>query len=164
MTTSLRKESRFHRTPARRWLLAVSLMIVVLVAAGTWTLLLQTRNAPARQTPPPNFQLVTEVDLSSGSHNGETLLSFTLDEPSVVGIYFAIEQIDTRSLDLRLVGADGQSAVLLHAEDYRTDRDGGGLWEQRLEAGTYQLLLSAAQSPGRLAVYHSLAVQPVPVQ
>ena len=164
MATSLLKEPSFQRAPARRWLLAVSLIVVVLVAVGVWTLLLQTRSAPAGQVPPPGFQPATEVALSSGPHNGETLLSFTLDEPTVVGIYFAIEQVDTRSLDLRLVRADGQSAVLLHAEDYRTDRDGGGLWEQRLEAGTYQLLLSAAQSPGRLAVYHSLAVQPASVQ
>jgi hypothetical protein len=43
--------------------------------------------------------------------------------------------------------------VILHSEDYRTDHDGGGLWEHSLPPGTYRLVLTAEQGSGMLSVY-----------
>jgi len=80
-------------------------------------------------------------------------MQFSLEETAVVGIFFTIRDIDTTYFDLSLSGLDGDSLVILHSEDYRTDRDGGGLWEQSLPPGAYRLVLTAAQSPGALSVY-----------
>jgi len=79
------------------------------------------------------------------------VLAFTLAEPAVVGIYYALQNVDTGDFDLSLEPADGQRIVPMGANRLRTDRNGGGLWEEALPAGTYRLLLSAAQSQGTLS-------------
>jgi hypothetical protein len=93
------------------------------------------------------------VDLAAQTFAGEPVLAFTLADADVVGIYYALENVETTTFELSLVAADGQSRVIQRSQGLRTDRQGGGLWEQELPAGSYQLLLSADQGQGTVAVY-----------
>jgi hypothetical protein len=107
----------------------------------------------AQPTPPPDFQFLAEVDLSAQPHDEELLGEFTLSETAVTNIFYTIPNIDTTNFDLRLIGPNDDSLVILHSEDFRTDEDGGGTWEQRLPAGDYRLVLTASQTAGTLSVY-----------
>lgn len=103
--------------------------------------------------PPPNLQPAGEVDLASQAFTAESVLEFALDETAMVSIFYGLRDIDTSFLELSLSPADGESEVLLRSEGLRTDREGGGLWEQELLPGSYRLLLTAAQGQGTLAIY-----------
>lgn len=107
----------------------------------------------AQPTPPPDFQFVAEVDLSAQPHDAETVGEIALTETAVASIFYTIPNINTTIFDLSLSGPDGESFVILHSEDFRTDEKGGGTWEQSLPAGDYQLVLTASQTPGTLSVY-----------
>jgi len=107
----------------------------------------------AELVPPSDFQLVAEVDLSAQLYDEETVGEFTLAETAVTRIFYTIPNIDTTNFDLSLIGPNDDSLVILHSEDFRTDEDGGGTWEQRLPAGDYRLVLTAPQTPGTLSVY-----------
>lgn len=103
--------------------------------------------------PPADYQPVTEIDLSAQPHDAKTLGQFSLDDTARVGVFFSIRNIDTPYFDLRLIGPGDTEHVILHSEDFQTDQDGGGLWEESLPPGTYRLELTARQSPGALSVY-----------
>jgi hypothetical protein len=107
----------------------------------------------AQPTPPPDSQLVAEVDLSAQSYDAETVGEFTVVETAVTHIFYTIPNIDTTNFDLSLIGPNDESFVILHSEDFRTDEKGGGTWEQNLAPGTYQIMLTASQTPGTLSVY-----------
>lgn len=104
-------------------------------------------------TPPPNFQFVAEVDLSAQPYDAETVGEFTLTETAVASIFYTIPNIDTTDFDLSLSGPNGDNFVILHSENFRTDENGGGTWEQTLAPGTYQIMLTASQTPSMLSVY-----------
>ncbi len=122
------------------------LFIIVLLAVGC-------RADQIQLTPPPGFQLVAEVDLSAQPHNEERLGELTLVETAVIHIFYTIPNIDTTYFDLSLSGPAGSSHTILHSEDYQTDENGGGTWEQRLPPGDYSVVLTASQTPGTLSVY-----------
>jgi hypothetical protein len=102
--------------------------------------------------PPPGFVAVAEVDFSKQVYAAKTLAEFTVEEPAYVGVFIAVRNINTSYFDLRVVGPDGYSSVVIHGEGYRADRD-GGLWEESLSPGTYQLVLTSHQSPGTASVF-----------
>ena len=78
---------------------------------------------------------------------------FRLEKTSEVGIFFTLQDLDSDYFDLRLVTPEGEEITILHGETMRTDQNGGGLWEESLQPGAYRLLLTAHQSPGRVALY-----------
>lgn len=107
----------------------------------------------AQPTPPPDFQQVAEVDLSAQPHEAETVGEFTVTETAVTSIFYAMPNIDTATFALSLRGPDDQNFVILRSENFRTDENGSGTWEETLEPGTYQIMLTASQTPGTLSVY-----------
>lgn len=110
------------------------------------------KNSLNKFTSPQDFAPVAQIDLSTRDYPSETLTQFTLDESAYVSIFIAIRSIDTTYFDLRLTGPDGFQSTLLHGEGYNAAQD-GGLWQQNLPAGTYQIVLTAHQSPGTASVY-----------
>ena len=128
-------------------LLTLSLLVIVLTvdcSAG--------KNS-ASLTPPPGFQPLAEVDLSTQSFDGELLGQFSLKETAVTTIFYTLPNADTAYFDLSLSGPEDDSLVILHSENYRTDENGSGSWEQNLAPGTYRLVLTADQSSSILSVY-----------
>jgi hypothetical protein len=105
-----------------------------------------------RFSPPPDFEPVAQIDLSSQTFSSETLTQFTLEEPSHVGVFVIIRNVDTTYFDLSITGADGFNSVVLHGEGYSAHED-GGLWEQDLPPGKYRLVLTSHQSQGTLSVF-----------
>jgi hypothetical protein len=103
-------------------------------------------------SPPPGFGRVAQIDLSARSYSAESIGQFTLNEPANVGVFLAVYDINTAYFDLRVTGPAGFSSGILHGEGYRTARD-GGLWEQSLQPGTYQIVLTSHSSPGRAIIY-----------
>ena len=110
------------------------------------------RNSIDRFTPPQNFVPVAQIDLSRQAYASEALTQFTVDEPTYVGVFLVIRNINTTYFDLSVVGANGFSSTILHGEGYNSVQD-GGLWEKNLAAGTYQVVLTSHQSPGSVSVY-----------
>jgi hypothetical protein len=112
------------------------------------------KNPLDKLAPPPGFVVVAEIDFSMQVYSAETLAEFTVDEPAYVGVFIAVRGINTSYFDLRVVGPGGYNSVVMHGEGYRADRD-GGLWEESLSPGTYQLVLvlTSHQSPGTASVF-----------
>jgi hypothetical protein len=110
------------------------------------------KNVLNKFSPPQGFSPVAHIDFSKQAYSTVTLAEFTLDEARYVGIFTVIENINTTYFDLSLVGSDGFSSIIMHGEGYTAAQD-GGLWEQTLPAGTYQLVLTSHQSPGTASVY-----------
>lgn len=101
-------------------------------------------------TPPPDFQPLAEVDLSTQFFSEEILGEFTLEETADTTIFYTLSNADTY---LRLSGPDDASQVILHSENFRTDENGGGAWERSLTPGTYHLILTAQSGSGGLSFY-----------
>lgn len=101
----------------------------------------------------PPAEPVGEADLATQAYDAEALLTFTLAQPELTAIHYALENVDTAYLDLTLEADDGSSWVVLRSQGLRTDNQGGGTWERELPAGSYRLLLSAAQGNGTVAIY-----------
>ena len=153
-TITIKRPKRTRRVT----LIALSLL-VILAVIFTYIWLNKAGDALTGLTPPADFEPMAEIDLSAQAYSEETLAQFALDDTSDVGVFFTIPEIDTSYFDLSLKDADGNSLTILHSEALRTDRDGGGLWEQTLPPGGYRLVLSAAQSPGVLSVYWNDGLQ-----
>lgn len=103
-------------------------------------------------SPPQGFDPIAQLDLSKQAYPSVTLTQFTLDEPTWVGVFVIVREINTTYFDLSVTGADGYSSVVMHGEGYNAFQD-GGLWEENLPAGTYQVVLTSHQSPGTLSVH-----------
>jgi hypothetical protein len=102
--------------------------------------------------PPQDFVQVAQIELSEQAYPSETLTQFTVAEPTYVGVFIVIRNINTTYFDLSVTGAHGFSSTVVHGEGYNTAQD-GGLWEQKLPAGIYQVVLTSHQSPGSVSVY-----------
>lgn len=110
------------------------------------------KNSLNKFMPPQDFAPVAQIDLATRAYSTETLAQFSLDKSMYVGIFVAIRSINSTYFDLSITGPDGYSSVILHGEGYNAFQD-GGLWEENLPAGTYQLVLTSHQSPGTVFVY-----------
>jgi hypothetical protein len=95
---------------------------------------------------------VAEINLSERAYEAEELGQLELPAEADIMVNFSLRNLDTPYFDLAVVGPAGERYVITHGEQFRTGRDGGGTWERRLPAGTYRLVLTAAQSPGVLSV------------
>lgn len=102
--------------------------------------------------PPQDFESVTQIDLSTRAYSAETLKEFSLESSTYVGVFISIHNINTQYFDLRITGPNGFHSVVLHGEGYNAFQD-GGLWEQNLTPGTYQVVLTSYQSPGTASIY-----------
>ena len=110
------------------------------------------RNLLNKFSPPQGFTPIAQLDLSKQAYPSVTLSQFTLDEPAIVGVFIAVHEINTTYFDVSVTGADGYSSTVMHGEGYNAFQD-GGLWEENLPAGTYQVVLTSHQSPGIVSVY-----------
>lgn len=130
---------------------------VLIVVSAIFTTLLAGCTAFANReetpAPPPHFEDLVQLDLSTGPVTDQVVGEFTLDETAEVGIFFTLQELNSDYFDLRLITPDGEAITILHGEEMRTDQNGGGLWEESLQPGAYRLLLTAHQSPGRVALY-----------
>jgi hypothetical protein len=110
------------------------------------------KNLLNKFTPPQDFILAAQIDLSKQAYPSEILTQFTVDEPTYVGVFLVIHNINTTYFDISVVGADGYTSTVVHGEGYAATQD-GGLWEEILPAGKYQVMLTSHQSPGTVSVY-----------
>ena len=110
------------------------------------------KNPLDRFSPPQDFASVAQIDLAAQAYSGMTLTRFSLDKPGYVGIFVAVHNINTSYIDLSVTGPDGYRSVVLHGEGYSAAVD-GGLWEENLPPGVYQVVLNSHQSPGTVSVY-----------
>lgn len=97
--------------------------------------------------------LLAEVTLNDGPYNATTIAEFELTETAVTHLHFTLTNLETAVFDLQLQPENDASITILHAEDYRTNQDGGGDWKQTLPAGRYKLVLTAEQSRGTVNIY-----------
>ncbi|MCB8983378.1 MAG: hypothetical protein H6659_06125 [Ardenticatenaceae bacterium] len=134
--------------------IALGLIFFAAVFAAT------RNNAPKTPDPvqlPPGFQPAAGIDLAARAYDNETVAEITLDEAATLDVSFLMQNLDTPLIDLSLRGTDGYQATIMHAETYRTDRAGASdSREFALPPGTYQLVLTARQSPGVLSVAWSV--------
>jgi hypothetical protein len=156
----LRNEILLFRTTDRERLAAgtrtiIPVMTGVLMFCVFSAILLNklaVNNPQAILSPPAGFAVVAEIDLSKQVYSAEPLAEFAVEKPSYVGVFIVVRNINTSYFDLRVAGAEGYDSVVMHGEGYRADRD-GGLWEETLSPGMYQLVLTSHQSPGTATVF-----------
>ena len=147
------QRNEVQKTTARRQgaqdrLLPLALLIIVLLTAGCLG-----DDAENTQAPPADYQPLAEVDLSARTYDDEVLGQFDLEEAADVDLFYTLQEIDTPYFSLLLSGPGGDRVEILHSEEFRTDRAGGGSWARRLTPGVYELRLTADQSQGAVAVY-----------
>jgi hypothetical protein len=156
----LRNEFFLFRTLDRETLTAGARRVLTVIGSILVLVLLSTavlsrvagQNPRDRLSVPAGFHLVAEIDLSAHPYEQETLAEFAVDEPTYVGVYVIIREINTTYFDLSVIGPNGYRSTVIHGEGYNARRD-GGLWEDYLEGGTYQIVLTSHQSPGTVSVY-----------
>ena len=129
----------------------VSLIVIFVITAFVLNRSAGTASLD-RLSPPQGFDPVARIDLSARPYSAEPLAQFTLEESTYTGVFLDVRNINTTYFDLRVIGPDGYSSIVLHGQGYNTARD-GGLWERELQPGTYQIVLTAHQSPGNVSVY-----------
>jgi len=135
-------------TSRRRWLVVLSFSIILVAAASTAVYLRASQLSSL-----PKFQLVAEADLASRAYDAEILAQFTVGEKRLIGLFYTLPDAELPYFDLSLIGPGDQRQVILHSEDYRTDQNGGGSWQQHLTPGSYRLALTAEPGRGLLSVY-----------
>jgi hypothetical protein len=123
---------------------ALLLLLAVFAVIQAWD------RRPETATDP---RLLAMVDLATGPFDEVVVARFTLAETRVVQLRYSLINLDSPAFDLSLQGAERARFTILHAEQYRTSEDGGGDWQQTLPPDDYRLVLTAAQSPGTLAIY-----------
>ena len=101
---------------------------------------------------PPDAELLAEVDLAAQPYEAAMVGEYEVAETAAITLTYLVPNVETAVFDLTLAGPD-DDYVILHSEDYRTDENGGGSWEQTLVPGSYQLLLTASQTTGTVSVY-----------
>jgi hypothetical protein len=156
----LRNELLLFSTTAHEQLVAgtrtpISVMASVMVfcVISVFTLnSLADKNSLNKFSPPQGFVPVAQIDLSTRAYSSETLAQFSLDKPTFVGVFIMVNNINTTYFDLSVTGPDGYSSLVLHGEGYSAFQD-GGLWEENLPAGTYQVMLTSHESPGTASIY-----------
>ena len=121
MTTHTVSEKSTRRPAGRRSTRILGLLALATIAAIIF-LALRWDNINAVPTAEP----AGEVDLFSQAYEGEPLLIFTLAQPKLTAIHYALENVDTPFLDLTLTADDGSSWVVLRSQGLRTDSLGGG--------------------------------------
>jgi hypothetical protein len=110
------------------------------------------RNSVDKFSPPQDFALISQFDLSDRPFTSDPVWQFSLKDPAYVGVFIVVRNINTNYFDLSIVGPDGFRSTILHGEGYSASQD-GGLWAQNLPSGIYQLVLTSHQSPGVVSIY-----------
>jgi hypothetical protein len=121
-------------------------MTVILIFGAISAFLLNNSTASQsieKLSPPAGFRVVAEIDLSRQTYSGETLAEFTVEEYAYTGVFILVRDINTSYFDLRVVGPNDYSSIVLHGEGYHAERDGG----------VYRLVLTSNQSPGTTAIF-----------
>jgi hypothetical protein len=130
--------------------------IAAIVVLGIWLGIVAFQSIGQNENsllPPATFKLAATVDLSTRSYDDHQLATLAFDEPTTLSILFTAQNVATDYLDLRLVAQSDDTLVILRSEKYRTDHDGGGLWEQFVTPGEYRLMLTAIKGSGLFTVY-----------
>ncbi len=105
-----------------------------------------------QSAPPEGYQLVRRIDLAGQTNRDEVIAAFTRGGGQGGGVFLQLNQVESEYINVQLVGADGSSRSLFHAEGYTAALDRVE-FTQELPPGEYKLVLNAARSRGTLAVY-----------
>ncbi len=132
----------------------MSVVIAVVLMLFVAVLVAVRQNRGQRAEASADNQLLTELDLGNGPFAEAVVGEFMVTGTAVTHLHFSLQNLDTPIFSLKLQADDGTLYTILQAENYRTNRDGGGDWQETLLPGRYQLLLTAAQSTGLVTIYH----------
>lgn len=102
--------------------------------------------------PPPGYQFIREIQLSGQANQDLPVIAFNHTSANPRGIFIRLRDVQAGQISLRLAGPDGYSRNLLDLENYTSGYD-TVLFEESLEAGQYQVLLTSQKSPGSLSFY-----------
>ncbi len=138
--------------PARRTLISLATLgaVTLLVALEISLLFPDTIGRV-----PEGFQLVTEQDLSQGALEQATLYQFTLEQPSRVGLFVTLQNIERGPVKIWLSGPEGYENVFLELRDpqVKVGKASVNLPAMQLEQGSYQVLATLPQTRGRVKVF-----------
>lgn len=126
---------------------AIVLMLFTAVMVAIW------RNNERSLGVPADYQPLAELDLRDGPFAEMVVGEFAVGATAVTHLHLSLQNLNTPLFTLRLQDENGPTYTILHAENYRTNRDGGGDWQETLLPGRYQLRLTAAQGSGLVTVY-----------
>ena len=101
---------------------------------------------------PADYEPLARIDLSTQRYEEQMIGEFTLQEAALTGVHYALRDVETPYFDLRLATPGGDSLTIMQGDNLRTDQRGAGLWQQNLAPGSYQLMLTAEQGSGFVAL------------
>ena len=102
--------------------------------------------------PPPGYQFIREIQLSGQANQDLPVVAFNHTSANPRGIFIRLRNVQAGQISLRLAGPDGYSRILLDLENFSIGSD-SVLFEETLEPGQYQVLLTSQKSPGSLSFY-----------
>lgn len=136
--------------PIRHSLLTLLGLSALLLLVVFW--LNGFRLNPDPLQPPAGYMLLQKIDLSQAQSEQAAICEFSLAEPTAEGMYFVLKDIRSDYLDIQVVGPDGTTYPILHAEGYTATGISFYL-EETLPPGRYTCLLTSRQSSGMLRIY-----------
>ncbi len=138
--------------PARRTLLSLAVLgVLTLLAALGITLIFPDRVTEA----PQGFRLAAEQDLSREGMTDVALYQFTLEQPSQIGFFITLQNIDGGPVKIWLSGPAGYENVFLELSDPQAKIGKASVNPpaMQLEKGSYQVRATIARSGGKAQVF-----------
>jgi hypothetical protein len=144
-------------TPAARKTLAIMVIIFFVVAAVAVGLGAAYGTSKANfLLAPADYTSAATIKLSEHKLENETAYSFTLQNPSSVSLFFAMEGLTRGPGKISLKGPDGYENVFFSADEKASGNFTVHPKNLSLEAGAYQVMLTFPQDRGVLKIYQKV--------
>lgn len=104
---------------------------------------------------PENYYMIASVDLSLENYKAINLYQFSINEPTLIGLFIEVENLNTTLIELILTKPNGNEEVLFYGREIQSDK-GSSLWQETLPVGDYQLIYSSHQGSGIFSLYTNL--------
>jgi len=144
-------------TQAARKTLAMMVLVFVLVlgvslglGAAFGTATTNFLNAPAEFTP------VVTIPLSERERTAEAVYTFSLQQPSSLSLFFAMQGLTKGPLKIALLGPDGAETDFFTAGAEASGNFTVNPRDLALQPGQYQIVLTLPQDPGVLKIYQKI--------
>ncbi|HSM24231.1 MAG TPA: M50 family metallopeptidase [Anaerolineaceae bacterium] len=135
----------------------IPIMLAVIVGVTGISILLNTFVVQKQSefSVPENFYSIAAVELSTDNYDAINLYQFSIHEPTFVGIYLEVENLNTTLIELRLTKPENKDEILFYGKDIQSDK-GFSLWQETLPVGDYQLIFSSDKGSGIFSLYTNL--------
>jgi hypothetical protein len=104
---------------------------------------------------PAGYTRVAELDLSGQAYKQALVYQFELREPTRMGIFIAMQNIQTGPFKIEMTGPDGYTFTFVQFTDPKVGigKASSHPTDLPMEKGLYQILLTVPKNPGKIIIY-----------